>query len=102
MRTFKLNTIEVSLKKEQYRNKRLSISAIDCGDGTPFAKLTVNFPDEDMLPGEFAIKDWAENEGFYIQLLDQGVILPHTRRLSVGNGCHAYITCLGGRFLGAG
>lgn len=41
--------------------------------GEPIAKATVN-PDEPLLPGEVAIKDWSENSGMVEAMMDAGVI----------------------------
>lgn len=45
----------------------------------PYAKVTVNMPDDHLNEGEFFVKDWAENEDLVRHLREAGW-LTHTGR----------------------
>jgi hypothetical protein len=65
----------LTLDLSTYANGRLAISFWyddpDCGPA-PFAKVTVNMPDDHLNEGEVFVKDWAENENLVNYLLEQG------------------------------
>lgn len=53
----------------------LVLHSIDAdGFEEPFAKLTVNLPDEPLPDGEVFIKNWSENEGFDGWAKGEGII----------------------------
>jgi len=56
---FKGKTVDI-LKIAYRTNDRVAISLTQ-GE-MPFGVLTVNLPDEEFEEGEFAVKDWTENE----------------------------------------
>lgn len=54
---------ELELRKTTYSgNNRLALFAFEKETGEGFAALTVNFPEIELAPDEFAIKNWSENE----------------------------------------
>ena len=59
-----------------YQEGNTSMQLIDCADGCPFATATVNLPG--LTENEVAIKNYSENEGVLIFLLDNEIIeAPH-------------------------
>ena len=59
-----------------YQEGNTSMQLIDCADGCPFATATVNLPG--LAKNEVAIKNYSENEGVLIFLLDNNIIeAPH-------------------------
>ena len=59
-----------------YQEGNTSMQLIDCADGFPFATATVNLPG--LTENEVAIKNYSENEGVLIFLLDNEIIeAPH-------------------------
>lgn len=50
----------------------------------PFAKVTVNMPEDHLNEGEFFVKDWAENEALVAHLVEQGWIISTGREVLSG------------------
>lgn len=75
-------THEVHPEFGAYSNGRLAISFFD--EEGPYAKLTVNMPDDHLDPGEVFIKDWSENEPLALALLDAGWIEYTGREVQAG------------------
>lgn len=65
---------EVVVKFAQYANGRTAIELRDAHDGSPVAWATVNLPAENMDTNEVAIKDYSENEGMLLWLMEQGIV----------------------------
>lgn len=77
-------TSEVTLTPEfeEYANKgRTAISFYE--DGMPFARLTVNLPDQHLNEGEVFVKDWSENQGLVEALVEAGYLIPTGREVYV-------------------
>lgn len=70
------HTTECRPEVSQYSNGRLALSLLyfdeEMQGWLPHAKITVNLPDQHLNPGEFFVKDWAENEPIVEALLEAG------------------------------
>ena len=78
--TYTYRDTTVILEKRQYaNNKRLRIDMIDMEDGTPYATVTVNLPNEKMESNEIAVKDHSENEGMLKFLQNNNIVGPVKR-----------------------
>lgn len=84
--TFTAFGAEVTARPEfaRYANGRLAIKMVDAEDGSPWATLTVNMPDDHLADGEVFIKDWAENEEMVLALIDAGWIEYTGREVQAG------------------
>lgn len=76
------DTLTITPHLFEYGNHRLAIG-FDCEDG-PYAKLTVNLPDEHLNEGELFIKDWSENESMVAALLEAGWLELTGREVNAG------------------
>lgn len=65
-----------------YAGGRLAIQLF-CDEG-PYAKVTVNLPDQHLNEDEFFVKDWAEGEPVAQALIDAGWITPTGREVISG------------------
>lgn len=75
-------TLTVTPSMGRYSNGRLAIS-FDCDEG-PYAKLTLNLPDEHLNEGEFFVKDYSENEPLALALIDAGWVEFQGREVQAG------------------
>jgi hypothetical protein len=61
---------------DRYSNGRLAISMMYYDDEmdmyAPFAKVTVNMPEDHLNEGEVFVKDWSENAELVEFLVEQG------------------------------
>ncbi len=76
------DTFTLSPKVDRYSNDRLAISFFD--EEGPYAKLTVNLPDQHLNEGELFVKDWSENEFLVRALLQEGWLTPTGREVQSG------------------
>jgi hypothetical protein len=79
---------QVTVNLTRYDNGRTAIRLDVVEDGyevEPFAVASVNIPDEEMRPGEIAIKTWSENEGILPWLVEQGIVEPCHRKVPTGH-----------------
>ena|SRR5881392_1696635 len=71
-----------------YSNGRLAIQFFYLDEKmdmmAPFAKVSVNMPDDHLNPGEVFVKDWAENEPLVAHLVEQGWFTPTGREVLSG------------------
>ena len=81
-RTWSGESQEVHLETNTYANGRLALALWT--DTEPYAKLTVNLPDEHLNEGEVFIKDWAENALLVEDLLEAGWITKAGREVNSG------------------
>ncbi len=74
------------IEKAKYHTGNTALRLIDADDLTGYDNLvavaSVNLPG--IIGEEVAIKDWSENTGMYMTLLDANVITPAHRYLSSG------------------
>lgn len=77
---------KVHLETATYSNGRLALAFWTEGEygPEPYAKLTVNLPDEHLNEGEVFIKDWAENSWLVEDLLEAGWITKAGREVNSG------------------
>ena len=66
-----------------YSPDRLAIQYI-CPDGERMGVLTVNIPKADLEDGEFAIKDWSENESLSVQAFKSGLFIDTGKTIPTG------------------
>lgn len=59
-----------------YSNNRKAIRLIDGDSGEPIATATVNLPAVELAENEVVVKDYSENQGMYVALLDAGIVHP--------------------------
>jgi len=67
---------------QRYGTGNLAIRLLDSEDGMPVAVATTNANDLEL--DEVAIKDYSENKGMYETLLENGIIHPKHREISIG------------------
>lgn len=76
---FKVFGIEVTIVKTRYSaNDALAVELIDA-DG-PFCMLSTNLIAEQLAEGEFAVKNWSENEDVAKAALASGHFIDTGRR----------------------
>lgn len=63
---------ELTLVGGRYKNGRQAIRAVN-SEGEHLATLTVNIPELPLKEGEMFIKDWGENEGALLTLVNAGL-----------------------------
>jgi len=65
------------IKRETYKEGGIRIQLYDSKDGTPYATATTSIQEE-LDPGEVAIKDWSENQGILDFLVQNKIVKePH-------------------------
>lgn len=75
MITVKFNGKNLQVKFEKYQiNNRLAIDLVDLKTGEPYAGASVNLPEIPLNSNEIAIKNYAENEGIDIALIEAGIL----------------------------
>ena len=52
-------------------------------DGAMYGRVSVNL-DTTLLPGEFLVKNWSENEGLLEALVEAGAVVDTGRRIPSG------------------
>ena len=62
--------ITVALEVGQYPSGHTALVAVDAKTGEQLARLSVDFPDEEMAEDEIYLKDYAENERLAQAALD--------------------------------
>ena len=63
-----------SIEMVKYSNNRPAIVLYH--EGEVLLKATVNMPDIDIPEGYVCIKDWSENEGILVALIEHNIITP--------------------------
>ena len=73
---------------DRYANGRLAITFLYYDDEmdmyAPFAKVTVNMPDDHLNEGEFFVKDWSENAPLIEYLVSEGWLIHQGREVLSG------------------
>lgn len=74
------------LHVDRYTNGRLALSFWTENEWgpEPFAKVTVNMPEDHLNEGEFFVKDWAENAPLVEHLVAEGWLLAQGREVLSG------------------
>jgi len=83
MKTIHFKEFTGEARFAEYSNGRIAIQMIDEHEN-PIATCSINLPDEPMLEGEVAIKDYSENEGMLVALSDAEIIHPPHRWIQSG------------------
>lgn len=74
----------MKIEYAQYGNGRVAV-ILNCDDGEPFAKLSVNMSDDsDVRESEFAMKDYSENERIAAKVKRLGLFEDTGRTVSNG------------------
>lgn len=82
-KTIKFNGIECYVVFENYAvDDSPAVRLVEAADGSPFLTATVWI--EGLQKGDFAIKNYAENEGIYALLLEAEIIEPSHREVKSG------------------
>jgi len=83
--------VELRMVKGQYSNGRLALMLEDAETREPWAKLTVNIPDQPLAQDEFFVKGWSENASIVIALRRQTKLFTHTGRIVPAGFCDAMV-----------
>jgi hypothetical protein len=74
---------QMDLYQTRYlEGNRIALELVESGE--PFLFLTVNFPDAPLARGEFAIKNWSENEPYIADIMASGLFVDTGKRISSG------------------
>ena len=68
-----------------YDNGRTAIRLIDVTDNGPVATVTINVPEEPLEDDCIIIKDYSENIGMQLALIEAGVVEPDIRVIFVSD-----------------
>lgn len=78
--------ITVALEVGQYPSGHTALVAVDAKTGEQLAKLSVDFPDEEMADGEVYLKDYAESERIAKYAIGLGFLEPSDNGLDLVSG----------------
>lgn len=84
VRIHHLGKHNVNITTGRYPNGRLAVQLTEGSD--LYATISVNLPEVPLLPGEFLVKTYSENEGLLEQLLRAGAIEFTGRTLNASLG----------------
>jgi hypothetical protein len=78
--------ITIGLEVGQYPSGHTALVAVDAKTGEQLAKLSVDFPDEEMADGEIYLKDYAESEKIAKYAIGLGFLEPSDSGLDLVSG----------------
>ena len=78
--------ITVALEVGQYPSGHTALVAVDAKTGEQLAKLSVDFPEEEMADGEIYLKDYSENERIAKYAIGLGFLEPSDTGLDLVSG----------------
>ncbi len=78
--------ITVALEVGQYPSGHTALVAVDAKTGEQLAKLSVDFPDEEMKEDEIYLKDYAEGERIAKYAIGLGFLEPSDNGLDLVSG----------------
>lgn len=78
--------ITVALEVGEYPSGHTALVAVDAKTGEQLAKLSVDFPDEEMAEGEIYLKDYAEGEKIARYAIGLGFLEPSDTGLDLVSG----------------
>jgi len=78
--------ITVALEVGNYPSGHTALVAVDAKTGEQLAKLSVDFPDEDMAEGEIYLKDYSEAEKIARYAIGLGFLEPTESGLDIVSG----------------
>lgn len=73
------------LLRGAYSDGNRTALMLQCENGEPMAKCTVNLPDDHLGADEVAVKSYSENEGMVEALMAAGVIEKPYRSIQSGH-----------------
>lgn len=73
-----------TLQWARYGNGRVALRLVDAETGEPMAVASVNVPEVALEDDEMALKDYAENEGLFDDLVHAGIVEPTGRFVPAG------------------
>ena len=79
-------TVNVALEVGEYPSGHTALYAVDAKSGEQLAKLSVDFPEEEMLDGEIYLKDYAESERIARYAIGLGFLEPTESGLDIVSG----------------
>jgi len=80
----------IKLHKMLYSNGQLAIFVFNYND-EPLAELSIMCNSVELAPGEFILKDYAENKDLAQKLFESEIILPSDRFILIGS--HLCLIC---------
>lgn len=78
--------ITVALEVGQYPSGHTALVAVDAKTGEQLAKLSVDFPDEEMKEDEIYLKDYSESERIAKYAIGLGFLEPSDNGLDLVSG----------------
>jgi hypothetical protein len=78
--------ITVGLEVGQYPSGHTALVAVDAKTGEQLAKLSVDFPEEEMAEDEIYLKDYSENERIAKYAIGLGFLEPSDNGLDLVSG----------------
>jgi hypothetical protein len=78
--------ITVGLEVGKYPSGHTALVAVDAKTGEQLAKLSVDFPDEEMAEDEIYLKDYSENERIAKYAIGLGFLEPSDNGLDLVSG----------------
>jgi hypothetical protein len=78
--------ITVALEVGEYPSGHTALVAVDAKTGEQLAKLSVDFPDEEMARDEIYLKDYSENERIARYAIGLGFLEPTNTGLDIVSG----------------
>ena len=74
MNNVEFHGFDCKVVKNQYGNLRPAIALVDSEDGSPVATASVNLVNEPIEDGFVAIKNYSENAGMLLALMEAGIV----------------------------
>lgn len=68
----------------KYSNGRKAIELYEEATGEPYMMVTVNIPMVALAENEVIVKDYSENEGIYLALLNADILAPTGKSTPAG------------------
>jgi hypothetical protein len=75
--TYRYRGIQVTVSKFKYSDGKVALTMIDKKEGIGIMKITINM--DGINKNEVAIKNYSENEGIYVWLLQNQIVKPAHR-----------------------
>lgn len=73
------------VSKDAYSNGgRIALLLEDAEDGSRIATATLNIPDVPLADNEVLIKDYSENAGMLVALIEAGIVIPTGKYVETG------------------
>ena len=82
--------ITVGLEVGKYPSGHTALVAVDAKTGEQLAKLSVDFPEEEMAEDEIYLKDYSENERIAKYAIGLGFLEPSDNGLDLVSGVREF------------